>query len=107
MQEALTNVVRHSGAAAVTVEVRLFPGEVIVRVDDDGTAAHADGAAGGNGVRGMRERAASVGGELTAAPNPAGGFRVWARLPLDAAAEPPVAGGTRDDSGLGDMEESA
>ncbi|WP_338743341.1 sensor histidine kinase [Actinomadura luteofluorescens] len=110
VQEALTNVVRHSGAASVTVEVRLFPGEVIVRVDDDGSAAHTGhtvGAAGGNGVRGMRERAASVGGELSAAPNPAGGFRVWARLPLDAAAEPPVAGGTRDDSGLGDMEESA
>ncbi|MEV0666311.1 sensor histidine kinase [Actinomadura luteofluorescens] len=106
VQEALTNVVRHAGAASVTVEVRLFPGEVIVRVDDDG-GGPAAGAAGGNGVRGMRERAASVGGELTAAPGPAGGFRVWARLPLDAAAEPPIVGDKSEKSGLGDMEESA
>ncbi|MFG2089461.1 hypothetical protein [Spirillospora sp. NPDC048824] len=30
----------------------------------------------------MRERAASVGGQMTAGPGPAGGFRVWARLPV-------------------------
>ncbi|WP_433461283.1 sensor histidine kinase [Spirillospora sp. CA-128828] len=98
VQEALTNAVRHSGAAAVTVEVRRLPGEVIVRVDDDGTgpaaAAGRDGPHG-NGVRGMRERAASVGGELTAGPGPAGGFRVWARLPLDGA------------GGANELEESA
>ncbi|WP_302931578.1 sensor histidine kinase [Actinomadura sp. WMMA1423] len=106
VQEALTNAVRHSGAAAVTVEVRLFPGEVVVRVDDDG-AGPAGRAADGNGVRGMRERAASVGGQLTAGPGPAGGFRVWARLPLDAAAEPPGANGEGDMGGEGRMEEDA
>ncbi|RFS84364.1 sensor histidine kinase [Actinomadura spongiicola] len=97
VQEALTNAVRHSGAAAVTVEVRRVPGAVIVQVDDDGSGptdpdpdptagggpgAGGTGGAGGNGLRGMRERAASVGGRLTAGPGPAGGFRVWARLPL-------------------------
>ncbi|MEO3824330.1 histidine kinase [Actinomadura sp. B10D3] len=86
VQEALTNVVRHSGATSVTVEVRRLPGEVVVRVDDDGTGP-GPAAAGGNGLRGMRERAAAAGGELTAGPGPAGGFRVWARLPLDGAAE--------------------
>ncbi|MEV3924756.1 sensor histidine kinase [Actinomadura coerulea] len=119
VQEALTNAVRHSGAAAVTVEVRVFPGEVTVRVDDDGTgppapphpAAGAAGA-GGNGVRGMRERAASVGGELDAGPGPAGGFRVWARLPLDAAGPPPARerqdkDGKDDMSALGETEENA
>ncbi|WP_433471754.1 sensor histidine kinase [Spirillospora sp. CA-142024] len=98
VQEALTNAVRHSGAAAVTVEVRRLPGEVIVRVDDDGTgsaAAVAGDGPRGNGVQGMRERAASVGGELTAGPGPAGGFRVWARLPLDGA------------GGANELEESA
>jgi signal transduction histidine kinase len=85
VQEALTNAVRHSGAEAVTVEVRLLPGEVVVRVDDDGAGPAAAGP-DGNGLRGMRERAASVGGELTAGPGPEGGFRVWARLPLDGGA---------------------
>ncbi|GAA1800123.1 sensor histidine kinase [Actinomadura chokoriensis] len=103
VQEALTNAVRHSGAAVVTVEVRCLPGEVRVLVEDDGHGPVPGGAAGeGNGLRGMRERAAAVGGELTAGPGAAGGFRVAARLPL---------GGGRDDrAGKGeveDMEESA
>ncbi|NDU77329.1 sensor histidine kinase [Actinomadura sp. DSM 109109] len=121
VQEALTNAVRHSGAAAVTVEVRVFPGEVVVRVDDDGAGPTAQephgtpgtdagrGAPEGNGVRGMRERAASVGGELTAGPGPAGGFRVWARLPLEAPVPAPAGGGDGKDemSGLGEAEENA
>jgi signal transduction histidine kinase len=82
VQEALTNAVRHAGAAAVTVEVRRVPGAVIVQVDDDGAGPADPGGCGGHGLRGMRERAASVGGEMTAGPGPAGGFRVWARLPL-------------------------
>ncbi|WP_235036667.1 sensor histidine kinase [Actinomadura sp. K4S16] len=106
VQEALTNAVRHSGAAAVTVEVRLFPGEVVVRVDDDG-AGPAERAADGNGVRGMRERAASVGGELTAGPGPAGGFRVWARLPLDGAGDPPEPHRPGGKGVMGETEESA
>ncbi len=46
----------------------------------------------------MRERAASVGGELTAGRGPAGGFRVRARLPLDGGGEV---------ADMADMEESA
>ncbi|MGI5329723.1 sensor histidine kinase [Actinomadura nitritigenes] len=100
VQEALTNVVRHAGAATVTVEVRCTPDAVIVQIDDDGAGppggtAAADGrqdgpagvSVGGNGLRGMRERAVAVGGELTAGPGPGGGFRVRARLPLDAPAD--------------------
>lgn len=97
VQEALTNAVRHSGAATVTVEVRRVPGAVIVQVDDDGPGPtgpgpgpgelRAPGGTDGNGLRGMRERAASVGGEMTAGPGPAGGFRVWARLPLGGPGE--------------------
>ncbi|MFI0356330.1 sensor histidine kinase [Actinomadura sp. 9N407] len=99
VQEALTNAVRHAGAAAVTVAIRFTgddggEGAVIVQIDDDGTGA-ADPAADpaalerGNGLRGMRERAAAVGGTLTAGPSPGGGFRVRARLPVagDGAGE--------------------
>ncbi|WP_242910465.1 sensor histidine kinase [Actinomadura terrae] len=93
VQEALTNTVRHAGAATATVRVFRTADTVIVQIDDDGTAttprtsdgtgdAIGDEGARGNGLRGMRERAAAVGGELTAGPRPGGGFRVWARLPL-------------------------
>jgi glucose-6-phosphate-specific signal transduction histidine kinase len=44
-------------------------------------------AAGGHGIDGMRERAASVGGELTAGPLPEGGFQVTATLPVPALGE--------------------
>ncbi|MFI6519041.1 sensor histidine kinase [Spirillospora sp. NPDC050679] len=87
VQEALTNAVRHARARSATVRIRHTGDAVIVQVDDDGTGP-ADPAAleHGNGLRGMRERAAAVGGEITAGPGPTGGFRVWARLPLPAAA---------------------
>ncbi|GAA4226645.1 sensor histidine kinase [Actinomadura meridiana] len=87
VQEALTNVVRHAAATVVTVEVRRVPDAVIVQVDDDGHGPTDTDGTDGNGLRGMRERAASVGGELATGPGPEGGFRVWARLPLDAPDE--------------------
>ncbi|MFG2001464.1 sensor histidine kinase [Spirillospora sp. NPDC048911] len=94
VQEALTNAVRHAGASAATVEITATADAVVVQIDDDGTGP-ADPAAldAGNGLRGIRERAAAVGGEVTAGPGPAGGFRVRARLPLRGPA--------------GQMEESA
>ncbi len=49
VQEALTNAVRHSGAAVVTVEVRCLPGEVWLLVEDDGSGPAADGNAEGTG----------------------------------------------------------
>jgi signal transduction histidine kinase len=90
VQEALTNVTRHAGAATATVRVTYGPRELTVQVDDDGggatTPATAPATAGtGKGVTGMRERAAALGGDLEAGPRPDGGFRVRARLPLDGA----------------------
>ncbi|MBA2496337.1 MAG: sensor histidine kinase, partial [Acidimicrobiia bacterium] len=77
IQEALTNVTRH--ARATTVTVRLGYGDgVTVEVTDDGTG----GPAGpGNGITGMHERAAALGGTVAAGPAPSGGFRVAAHLP--------------------------
>jgi signal transduction histidine kinase len=84
VQEALTNVVRHAGARQAAVVVAWEPGRtggrLTVRIDDDG--AGAAGQAEGNGVKGMRERAAALGGTLeTGALDP--GWRVRAVLPLD------------------------
>jgi signal transduction histidine kinase len=86
VQESLTNVTRHAGPASATVLVRYGADDLTVQVDDDGKGPAANGA-GGNGIRGMRERVAALGGELTAGPRPGGGFRVRARLPLDAPAQ--------------------
>jgi signal transduction histidine kinase len=88
VQESLTNVVRHAGAGAATVELTYGPEELTVQVDDDGQAPgarrHGPGAdgGGGNGIPGMRERAVALGGALDAGPRPSGGFRVRARIPL-------------------------
>jgi signal transduction histidine kinase len=80
VQESLTNVTRHAGPATATVLVRYGDRELTVQVDDHGRGPGASGP--GNGIRGMRERVAALGGQLTAGPRPGGGFRVEAHLPL-------------------------
>src|SRR6266540_3675937 len=84
VQEALTNVTRHAGPATATVRVSYDERDLVVEVDDDGRGhpVH-NGAGSGKGIVGMRERAATLGGDLDAGPRPGGGFRVRARLPLD------------------------
>jgi signal transduction histidine kinase len=81
VQEALTNVARHAQASVTTVSVRRVAGAITVQVTDDGATASVVDTADGNGVRGMRERAAALGGTLEAGPNGNGGWRVRAWLP--------------------------
>lgn len=81
VQEALTNVARHAAARTVVVRIGYTDHDVSVQIDDDGKGGKAKP---GNGIRGMAERAAALGGELTAAGREDGGFRVRARLPLRA-----------------------
>jgi signal transduction histidine kinase len=90
LQESLTNVLRHAGAGVrATVRISYDPTGVALEVTDDGTgvAGEQDGSGtGGHGLGGMRERAESVGGTLTAGRRPGGGFVVSARLPAKAPA---------------------
>jgi signal transduction histidine kinase len=84
-QEALTNVVRHSGARSATLWVRYQAGAVEIECLDVGGPGPrhpgAEHANGGHGLVGMRERVALFGGELSAgACGP--GFRILARLPV-------------------------
>ncbi|KUN22833.1 histidine kinase [Streptomyces corchorusii] len=81
VQEALTNVVRHSGSRHARVRFAYADGVLRLRIDDDGPATGADAGGGGNGLAGMRERAAALGGTIEAGPRPDGGFRVLAVLP--------------------------
>ncbi|WKX74534.1 sensor histidine kinase [Streptomyces sp. XD-27] len=97
VQEALTNVVRHSGSRTARVLLRYAPRALEVTVDDDGPATGGDPATGdggltggGRGLIGMRERAAALGGTVAAGPRPDGGFRVHARLPVGPGAGEPT-----------------
>jgi signal transduction histidine kinase len=86
VQEALTNVTRHAGPATATVLISYAERDLTIQVDDDGRGQPPGPPAGnGQGITGMRERAAALGGELHAGPRPDGGYRVRACLPLDGA----------------------
>jgi signal transduction histidine kinase len=87
VQEALTNVLKHSAAEWVRVEVRADGGSVVLEVTDGGPARGGDAGdrlSGGQGLVGMRERVALFGGRLEAGPHGAG-WRVRAELPLIGA----------------------
>jgi signal transduction histidine kinase len=108
LQESLTNVLRHAGAAAsVGIVLRYGPGVLDIEVTDDGSGAPGtDGAAGdsgggdsgggdsgglgvaggGHGLTGMAERVSALGGTVRAGPRASGGFEVIAQLPFGAAA---------------------
>ena len=87
-QEALTNVIRHAHAMAVRVLVVYGPDELQIRIEDDGGGPQTEGEESrGNGLSGMRERAAALGGKLDAGPRAGGGFQVLARLPLRLPAD--------------------
>ncbi|RNL70841.1 sensor histidine kinase [Streptomyces sp. I6] len=116
VQEALTNVRKHAGAAAkAEVSVVRVGGTVEVTVLDHGRPAGpgpegaegaegaegtegtdgetvAGGGSGGHGLVGMRERVTALGGTLTAGPRYGGGFRVQAILPVEPDAEGDVDG---------------
>jgi signal transduction histidine kinase len=84
VQEALSNVRRHSAAASAVVLLELAGNALRVRIDDDGGGLR--GAPAGNGLRGMRERVEALGGTLGLTPLEPG-LRVEANLPLNAGQE--------------------
>jgi signal transduction histidine kinase len=81
VQEALTNVRRHAAATRVEIRIRYGVEALEVSVEDDGRGAAAPAEGNGHGLRGMRERAAMLGGALSVGPLDAGGYRVSAILP--------------------------
>jgi signal transduction histidine kinase len=88
VQEALTNVIRHSSARTAEVVVAYQEAALVVRVADPGPLSATGGpraGGSGSGLAGMRERAAALGGSLSAGPGPqAAGFQVRAELPFQA-----------------------
>jgi signal transduction histidine kinase len=92
VQEALTNVVKHSHANRSVVEVLVENNQVLARVEDDGQGFDSDATHAGFGLTGMRERAILVAGEVEVESSGAG-TRVTARFPLKLSA--PQLGGLR------------
>jgi signal transduction histidine kinase len=91
VQEALTNTIKHAGPGAQAgVRLTFHPDRLEVEVSDDGTGAQVPAGSAGSGLRGIAERLDVLGGELAVGPVPAGGFRVWALLPLRPAVPPGV-----------------
>jgi signal transduction histidine kinase len=84
IQEAVTNVVRHVGTGQCRVCIKRQDGQLSIEVTDSGRGGSAAGT--GYGITGMHERAALLGGDLSAGPRPGGGFRVAARLPVPVPA---------------------
>ncbi|CAM5257542.1 hypothetical protein SALBM311S_03864 [Streptomyces alboniger] len=97
VREAVTNVVRHSGADRCEITVAGAAERVRLTVTDDGTgteslsasgSAAASGDAwveglGGTGLKGLTERLGAAGGSLRAGPGTRGGFAVAAELPVE------------------------
>jgi len=84
LQEALTNVARHAGAGSVSVRLVRRETSVELRVQDDG-AGFKPGNSGRLGLRGMRERAALLGGSVEVESRPGAGTTITARIPVRGA----------------------
>ncbi len=84
LREAVTNVVRHAGASRCTLRLALEQGSAVLRVADDGETLEAGAEIRvGNGLAGMRERAAALGGKLLLSVD--AGLRLELRVPAGDA----------------------
>jgi signal transduction histidine kinase len=83
VQEALTNVIRHSGTYAAAVDIQVTDALHVGVVDAGNEFDPSTGFVEGNGVRGIRERVAAVSGTVRIGPQSGGGWAVRAVLPLD------------------------
>jgi PAS domain S-box-containing protein len=90
-QEALANVVKHSGAFEARVHLFAADGHVGLRVEDSGRGFEPNGQQSGLGLISMRERVRSVGGEVRVQSSPTRGTTIEARVPL----RPPSRGAAR------------
>ncbi|MFG2052660.1 sensor histidine kinase [Micromonospora sp. NPDC048930] len=90
IQEALTNALKHAGRATALVRLTWTDGFLAVEVTDTGRGPTPAADRIGHGLVGMRERVALYGGVLRTGPRAGGGFRVYARIPLESAGAVPA-----------------
>ena len=85
VQEALTNIVRHSGAKSIELSVELSGGDLVIRIRDDGKGIPPDrmsNVVGSHGIASMQHRVTSLGGQWKIQSPPGGGTLIVVRLPL-------------------------
>jgi signal transduction histidine kinase len=84
IQEALSNVMRHSGATAAAITIERTDGALTAAISDNGVGLDVDSALrkGRLGLLGMRERAQMLGGALSIESSPGSGARVTVRVPI-------------------------
>ena len=85
VQEALTNIARHSKATKVEIHLRAGASQVRLTIHDNGKGIERP-RVGGMGLNGMRARARSAGGELELKSNPGSGVTIEVRAPLEKLA---------------------
>jgi signal transduction histidine kinase len=83
LQEGLTNVIKHAGSARAEVVIAYLADRIELSVRDDGRNGHTR-TPGGHGLVGIRERVAVFDGTVEAGPLAEGGWRLRARLPVEA-----------------------
>jgi signal transduction histidine kinase/ligand-binding sensor domain-containing protein len=86
-EEALTNVVRHSGASEVRIKISCPDSKLSINVHDNGRGLPANGTDGGDGLNNLRQRLAHIGGQCEISSPPSGGVSVRLNLPLEANRE--------------------
>lgn len=89
IQEAVTNVIKHAATDSCQVTIAYQQDALTLEVTDNGSGSAASGGelpVAGNGIIGMRERAAMYGGKVRAGPLPGRGFLITARFPLEGTA---------------------
>ncbi|MFS8639851.1 MAG: sensor histidine kinase, partial [Symbiobacteriaceae bacterium] len=86
IQEALTNTRKHAGPARASVRLSYTDDGIRMRIDDDGAGPSGD-RDGGDGIPGMRERAALVGGRIDIHSRPGQGTRLRVWIPIDQEAD--------------------
>jgi len=82
VQEALTNISKHSGATQVTIAIQATANSLILRVEDNGIGFNPDQNTTGFGLQGMYERAAALGGQLYITSELGSGCNIIAFIPL-------------------------
>lgn len=80
-QEGLTNIQRHAKAQQAWLRLECLPDRLALHVSDDGCGLADPASGGGFGLRGLRERAARLGGTVTLANRPGGGATLTIQLP--------------------------
>ncbi|MFC8848227.1 MULTISPECIES: sensor histidine kinase [unclassified Micromonospora] len=90
VQEALTNALKHAGEATAVVRLTFGAAYLAVEVTDTGRGPAPGAVRIGHGLVGMRERVGLYGGTLRAGARPGGGYRVYARIPVEQLGAVPV-----------------